>query len=205
MESELGMEIWKKCSAVILAFCLMISGLQAFAHTENYTETDSGTKAVDYLMMLRIADERAVFTGETPLTKGEAAALIVKALGETDTARMMEVPAGLAGRSHADMAAYAVSRGILAGDGLAQSWDETITAIQAAKMMVAALGYGALAEYHGGYPTGYLYYAQQFRLSRDVNMSQNAPMTRIEFAKMLCGAFDSGNAQCGRHGKRFGV
>lgn len=139
MESELGMEIWKKCSAVILAFCLMISGLQAFAHTENYTETDSGTKAVDYLMMLRIADERAVFTGETPLTKGEAAALIVKALGETDTARMMEVPAGLAGRSHADMAAYAVSRGILAGDGLAQSWDETITAIQAAKMMVAAL------------------------------------------------------------------
>lgn len=133
MESELGMEIWKKCSAVILAFCLMISGLQAFAHTENYTETDSGTKAVDYLMMLRIADERAVFTGETPLTKGEAAALIVKALGETDTARMMEVPAGLAGRSHADMAAYAVSRGILAGDGLAQSWDETITADSSGK------------------------------------------------------------------------
>lgn len=185
------MKIWRKCSAAIMAFCLMLSGLHALARTEDYTETDSGTKAADYLMMLRIADERAVFTGETPLTKGEAAALLVKSLGETDTARLMAVPEGLAGRSHADMAAYAVSRGILAGDGLAQSWDETITAIQAAKMMVAALGYGTLAEYRGGYPAGYLYYAQQFRPSRDVTMSQNAPITRIEFAKMLCRAFDA--------------
>lgn len=184
------MKMFKKSGAVILSFCLAITSLQVAARTKDYTESDGGTKAVDYLMMLRIAEDRTTFTGETTLTKGEATALIVKALGEANTARTMGVPKELAGRSYADMATYAINRGILSGENLSESWDEGITALQASKMLVAALGYGTLAVYQGGYPAGYLYYAQQFRLSRDVNVSQDIPITRLDFAKMLRRAFD---------------
>lgn len=183
------MKMLKKRIAALLSFIVVISSLQVFARTEDYTNLDTETKAVDYLMMLRIADDRTTFTDETPITKGETTALIVKALGETDMARAMAVPEGLAGRPYADMAAYAVSRGILTGEDFPEGWDENITAVQAAKMLVAALGYGTLAEYQGGYPTGYLYYAQQLRILRDSDLSENTPITRSAFAKMLYYAF----------------
>ncbi len=185
------MKMLKTVSIVLLSFMMAFPGLSAFARTEDYTTMDTGTKAVDYLMMLRIADDRTVFIGESPLSKGEATALIVKALGETDVARSMAVPEELAGRSHADVAAFAINCGILSGEDLSENWDETITAVQAAKMLVAALGYGTLATYQGGYPTGYLSYAQQLRILRDMDLSQNMPITRLDFAKMLYNAFDA--------------
>jgi len=69
-----------------------------------------------------------------------------------------------------------------------------VTHEQAVKMVVCALGYGAVAEQLGGYPGGYFSVAMKHNLLTGVRQGAQ-PATRGEIAVLLAAALDVPNAE----------
>lgn len=162
----------------------------------DYSQISRTQEAVEYLAMLGVIEggEAADFMGSGPITKGEAANLIVKSLGALEAAQQMEPYNGFSDLSlshkYASVVTYAVHNGILSGESASTlGLDKNITLEQAAKMLVCGLGYGPRAQMAGGYPAGYLSQANTLKLLQGVEEGQDGVLSRAAFSRMLYNAF----------------
>jgi len=69
--------------------------------------------------------------------------------------------------------------------------DDNISMNEAAKVLVAILGYGTVAANEGGYPIGYMTYANSFKLFRGCSATSSASIPVSDFLKMLLNTLDS--------------
>lgn len=76
------------------------------------------------------------------------------------------------------------------GDGTFQP-DAEITLEQACTLVVRALGYDILAENSGGYPNGYLRYAEQLDLKEKLSLANTDAITRGELAYLFAQAMEA--------------
>lgn len=82
--------------------------------------------------------------------------------------------------------------GIICGDENGNfNPENTVTYAEAAKMLVASLGYTVLAEDQGGYPTGYLNLANRLGIFDNLtDFDENSPMCRGDMAQMMYNALE---------------
>lgn len=154
----------KKVLALVLA-CATLFTMSSFAFTD-VEEDASYLEAVTMLSKLGIINgyEDGTFLPDNTITRAEAAKVLVCALNAEDSALGMadqelftDVPA-----SHwaAGYVNYAANFGIIAGRGNGIFDPESpVSYEEIVKMVVAMLGYTPVADIKGGYPTGYLYVA----------------------------------------------
>ena len=196
-ERGLSMKGWKKVTAILAAALLLASCGAALAKTEDFREADRPQWYAEYLAALCILDqeETAAFGSEEEISRGEMAKLLVTALGYERQAAVSgggeQFPDYDPENPYAREIGLCAQLGILSGDGDGQiKADRPVTATQAAKMLVAALGYGIYAENQGGYPSGYLLQAGQLRLLRGVPAREGNAFTKKDAAAMLYNALD---------------
>ncbi|MCL2838556.1 MAG: hypothetical protein FWE04_05790 [Oscillospiraceae bacterium] len=183
---------------VVFVFAFtQITIVSAGVSTIDYSQMDRNEELVYYLVMLGIIDEEdaSSFTHDETITRGEVADLTVRSHGQYDFARSFSFFTGFSdlrpNDPFADIVAYAVAVGILTGQpgGMLQ-FGEDATVLQAARMIIGALGYDARAQVNGGWPQGYLVTGTQIRLFNGMNVTQyNQPISRLDFAIMLYNAF----------------
>ncbi len=154
----------KKVLALVMA-CAMLFTMSSFAFTD-VAEDATYLEAVTMLSKLGIINgyEDGTFLPDNTITRAEAAKVLVCALDAAEQAEGMasdeiftDVPA-----SHwaAGYVNYASNFGIVAGRGNGIFDPEApVTYEEIVKMVVAMLGYTPVANVKGGYPTGYLYVA----------------------------------------------
>ncbi len=154
----------KKVLALVMA-CAMLFTMSSFAFTD-VAEDASYLEAVTMLSKLGIINgyEDGTFLPDNTITRAEAAKVLVCALNAAEQAEGMaedniftDVPG-----SHwaAGYVNYAANFGIIAGRGNGIFDPEApVTYEEIVKMVVAMLGYTPVANVKGGYPTGYLYVA----------------------------------------------
>jgi hypothetical protein len=154
----------KKVLALVMA-CAMLFTMSSFAFTD-VAEDASYLEAVTMLSKLGIINgyEDGTFLPDNTITRAEAAKVLVCALNAAEQAEGMaedniftDVPG-----SHwaAGYVNYASNFGIIAGRGNGIFDPEApVTYEEIVKMVVAMLGYTPVANVKGGYPTGYLYVA----------------------------------------------
>lgn len=78
----------------------------------------------------------------------------------------------------------ALEMGVLSGAQMFYP-DRDITMSEASKILVSALGYGALAEHKGGYPNGYLKIAYDLNLFEKCDLEDDGTIGLISFFNML--------------------
>lgn len=95
----------------------------------------------------------------------------------------------LDGSLSSEAAEFAESKGILA-DASSLKKSDPLTMEMAAKMLVEALGYGAIAKSQGGWPSGYLSYARQLKILDGVSAASSDELELHELVKMLCNTIE---------------
>lgn len=175
----------KKVLALVLAFSMMLS-VVAFA---SYNDVDADADyagAVELLSALDIikGDDLGNFNPDNTITRAEFAAIVCRAKGLENAAE------GAKGAtSFKDVAAdhwasgyinLATQNGIINGYGDGNFGPEDkVTYEQAVKMLVCALGFEPMAANKGGYPTGYLVVANQYKITAGVKSSVEAPRKTV--------------------------
>lgn len=175
----------KKVLALVLAFSMMLS-VVAFA---SYNDVDADADyagAVELLSALNIikGDDLGNFNPDNTITRAEFAAIVCRAKGLENAAE------GAKGAtSFKDVAAdhwasgyinLATQNGIINGYGDGNFGPEDkVTYEQAVKMLVCALGFEPMAANKGGYPTGYLVVANQYKITAGVKSSVEAPRKTV--------------------------
>lgn len=175
----------KKVLALVLAFSMMLS-VVAFA---SYNDVDADADyagAVELLSALDIikGDDLGNFNPDNTITRAEFAAIVCRAKGLENAAE------GAKGAtSFKDVAAdhwaagyinLATQNGIINGYGDGNFGPEDkVTYEQAVKMLVCALGFEPMAANKGGYPTGYLVVANQYKITVGVKSSVEAPRKTV--------------------------
>ena len=175
----------KKVLALVLAFSMMLS-VVAFA---SYNDVDADADyagAVELLSALDIikGDDLGNFNPDNTITRAEFAAIVCRAKGLENAAE------GAKGAtSFKDVAAdhwasgyinLATQNGIINGYGDGNFGPEDkVTYEQAVKMLVCALGFEPMAANKGGFPTGYLVVANQYKITAGVKSSVEAPRKTV--------------------------
>jgi len=186
----------KKATSLIvgasLAFSLICAPASAEIFTDgectvtDYTSYSAQEYAMSYLRMLGISD------GIEPaqnVTRGQAVSTIVRALGGESAAISLS---GSMYTYDEKMAAYAYNCGILSGSTPSE-WqlDSLVTGAQLSKMLVVALGYGAIITSPNAYPAEYLRYAVKAGLTKGVTNIGNDLVSGGDFAIMIMNALDA--------------
>ncbi len=123
----------------------------------------------------------------SPVSRGFAARVISMMLYDDMTVDFADGGfADIAADSDVASAAYLLGKaGIMNGDGIYFSPNETITYSQAAKIFVASLGKNIAAEAKGGYPAGYIAVAAADGIFDGVSVKNDDALTFGDFAKMF--------------------
>lgn len=175
----------KKVLALVLAFSMMFS-VVAFANYADVAADADYAGAVELLSALGIlqGDDLGNFNPDNTITRAEFAAVVCRALGLENAAN------GAKGATQfTDVAAdhwasgyinLATQNGIINGygDGTFGPEDK-VTYEQAVKMLVCALGFEPMAATKGGYPTGYLVVANQYKITAGVTATAEAPRSTV--------------------------
>jgi len=142
-------------------------------------------------------DEKGNLNEDQPVTRAEAAALVVRALGLTKSADLMKgvtkfadvnADAGLQWATGAIN--IAVSQNIINGYPNGQfGGRDQVTYAQFAKMMLYALNYGVTVE-GGAWPTAVLAKADDLDLTDKMTVVADAPMVRGDVFQMIDNALD---------------
>ncbi len=175
----------KKVLALVLAFSMMFS-VVAFA---NYADVDANADyagAVELLSALDIikGDDLGNFNPDNTITRAEYAAIVCRALGLENAAngakgatRFVDVAADHWASGYINLA---TQNGIINGYGDGNFGPEDkVTYEQAVKMLVCALGFEPMAATKGGYPTGYLVVANQYKITAGVTATAEAPRKTV--------------------------
>lgn len=154
----------KKVLALVLA-CATLFTMSSFAFSD-VAEDASYLEAVTMLSKLGIINgyEDGTFLPDNTITRAEAAKVLVCTLNAEDAAKGMadqeiftDVPSTHWAAGYVN---YAASLEIIAGRGNGIFDPEApVSYEEIVKMVVAMLGYTPVANLRGGYPTGYLYVA----------------------------------------------
>lgn len=171
----------KKVLALVVAFSMMLS-VVAFADYADVAEDASYADAVELLSALDIikGDDLGNFNPDKTITRAEFAAVVCRALGYGDVAgvnNFVDVPAD---HWAAGVIGYAAQLGIVNGYGDNKFGPEdNVTYDQAVKMLVVALGFENVAQRKGGYPSGYLAVASQYKITSGVKATAEAPRATV--------------------------
>lgn len=178
----------KKGIAMIIAVVMLLSAAQASAAGEN---TKAAFELQSYGILIPGEDGDFALTRE--VTRAEFAAMVVRTLDMEDVAQTMAYEARYRDVPQSEWFAGYVnllsSLGMVngAGDGMFQPLD-TVSLPEAAKIMISCLGYGAVANSAGGYPDGFMSYAAQLGLLKNVGAA--GTMTRADAVQLIYNALD---------------
>lgn len=190
----------KKLMSVILTVAMLMSFAvsTSAAQFADVDETNSAYEAIEVLADLKILEGKDAnnFDPDANIKRSEFAAVICRALNAEAAA------SGSTGVKFNDVAAdhwaagyinWAADSKIVNGRGNGNfDPDANVTYQEAVKMIVAAMGFGPLAEKRGGYPTGYMAIANTYSIPSGVAMSPaTAPADRKGVAKLVYNAFDA--------------
>lgn len=129
--------------------------------------------------------------------------------GASEGYAFSDVPAS---RDDADAIASARMQGIVSGESDSRFYpDDAVTVEQATAMLMRALGYGALCEVEGGYPSGYFSCASAAGILKRVEGSFSQPLRRSDMVQMFYNAlnakilsanqYEDGNRALNRNGE----
>lgn len=190
----------KRTLCIILVFSIAMSSftLSVFG-AENEKGVDTAyERAVTVLSALGIMQGKTDdgFNAEDSVTRAEMSAVTVRFLGMDSNgiggsdAGYRDVAEEYWAKPYID-AASALGLASGNGDGTFAP-EEYVTAGQAAKILVCALGYEPKAQDRGGYPTGYMTVAKELGIFDGVSLPENgdAPLERQKLAKMVYNALE---------------
>ena len=185
-----GNKMVKKAIQPWLIFLLCVSfvvSINGFAETEISESVIVEMQSFDIVR----GDENGELHLDDAITRAEFSAMMVRTLKMQDWIYTEHVFSDV---KESDWYYEDVMRltmvGIIAGftDGTFRP-DDFITADEASKMIVTALGYGSEAERMGGYPGGYSAMANKLHIFYDVNVSAEK-LTRSDVIMMLYNSLD---------------
>ena len=188
-------------TALLLAFCLIITGNIGTAGAADTTDGNAGA-AVDSVTAERAKTLEALgilpesadsFAQKTEITRAEFAYIAARAAGCSDmsggddSAYFLDVADD---SKYKNAIGSAVKLGLMRGtDEYTFEPDRAVAYTEAIKVTLCILGYEWMAEASGGYPSGYIKTAAQVGLSRGV---QNADgMDGAAVVKLLYNALDT--------------
>ncbi len=170
----------KRITTLILAFSLILTSFTFANNAKAEVSNDYAfnTKYIDILSALGLASKSDFSDTTSKLTRAKAVTLLMKTLNLDNS--VINDANGNFPFTDVDPSSqdykyiyHAHRMGIVSAASLFNP-DSTVTASQFAKMAVCILGYGELAGYKGGWPTGYLYYANDLELFENVDfLSEN--------------------------------
>ena len=185
-------KLFKKAASLVLALTLTFSTVNTFAAVQtfedgeciisDYTANTAQEDAVSYLQMLGILNEIDI---NANVTRGQAVSAVIRALGHED----MALNSGSMYTYDEKMASFAYGCGILSGNTPA-SWDldSFVTDAQLSKILVVALGYGAIITSSDAYPNEYLAYSSRLGLTKGTTSVDGDYVSGGNFAIMLANA-----------------
>lgn len=187
----------KKVLALVVV-CAMFFTMSSFAFID-VDENASYLEAVTMLSKLGIINgyEDGTFLPDNTITRAEVAKVLVCALDAADQAKGMvnentftDVPADHWAAGYIN---YAANFGIINGRGNGIFDPEApVTYEEVVKMIVAMLGYTPVANVKGGYPTGYLYVANNMiKITKGATGSTGDPAKRWVVARMLFNSLEA--------------
>ncbi len=190
----------KKLMSVILTVAMLMSLVvsTSAATFTDVAETDNAYEAVEVLAALDILEGKDAnnFDPDANIKRSEFAAVVCRAMNAEAAA------AGSASAKFTDVAANHWAAGYIAwaadaeivngrGDGTFDP-DANVTYQEAAKMIVAAMGWGPYAENKGGFPTGYMTVANTYDLMAGIDVANyGAAADRKGVAQLVYNSFDA--------------
>lgn len=192
----------KKVISAAAALTISASSFAALAvDFPDVEATASYYQAVQELSALDVISgfEDGTFKPDELVTRAQITKMIVDALGKKKVAesaqnvatKFADVSAGEGGHWANGYISTGVASGFISGHSDTQfAPDDNVTFVQAQKMLVAALGYDALAQQNGGWPSGYTTYASQKGITKGVTALAEDQLTRAQVAQMIDNAMD---------------
>lgn len=187
----------KKVISSVAAIAIVASSASAFAVTfPDVDASASYANAVEVLTALKIVngDDKGLFNPDNNVTRAEFTKMAVGALGEiaaaeAQTTSQFTDAANTSQHWAAGYIAQGVADGFIngMGDGTFAP-DSQVTYAQAAKMLVAAVGYTSYAEAAGGWPSGYVSQASSLDITKGVSATNDTALTRAQCAIMIYNA-----------------
>lgn len=193
------MKNFKKVISAVIALAMVISSFTAVVNASKFTDvadTANYAEAVEVLSTLGIVNGTEengtwVFKPENPVTRAEAATLIVGALNMSDDAKASAGTSQFADVN--EQAAWAqgyvnvgVAQGFINGyDAATFGPLDNVTYAQMCVMLTSVAGYGEYAAANGGWPTGYTNMAAATGMNKGVAVAQDANLTKGQVAMMI--------------------
>jgi hypothetical protein len=183
----------RKILSLVLALALVLGSFSfAFAAQDDVAghEYETAIKRLNALGLM-IGDSRG-FRPDDTITRAEFATLIVRALGEEATAKLLT--GAQTGFTDVDSVNHwasgyikvAAQKGLINGYGNGLFGpDDNIKVVDAIVLMTRALGYEPKAENLGGYPIGNLTVANELDINDGIDSPGSALATRGEVAKLF--------------------
>ncbi len=173
---------FKTLTALIISAALILPVVSAFAETEgadtsaSYDETAGDITVLKELGMLK-GDEEGNLNLEQVLKRSDFAFLIH---------RMHNIPDP---ENIGDVISFVYDHGYMVGDTVEFRPDDEVTYAEAVTALIKTLGYGAIAERNGGYPTGYITKAAELGITDTLErISGDTPVSRGYAVRLIFNA-----------------
>lgn len=129
------------------------------------------------------------------VTKGDLAVALVKLLGTEDIAKTYNNTDQFSdltvGTDINGCAVYLCERNIILRENNSTfGVDTEITLAQFCKMIVDILGYKTIAEIDGGYPSGYMYVANRYGVTKNLTLSSESTITNAQLTQLLVNSLE---------------
>lgn len=189
----------KKLISVVLSVVMVASFLVVGTSAASYPdveETASYSAAVELLSALDIlkGDENGNFNPDAEIKRSEFAAVVCRALGQENAATSSVSKFDDVAANHwaVGYIGWAAGKGIVNGYGDGTFGpDKAVSYQEAVKMIMAALGYGKLAENKGGYPYGYLSLAGTYGVTAGLSANPTEAAPRSLVAQLIYNALEA--------------
>ncbi len=180
------MRITKKITSLILVLAIIIAlPAVSFAQTDITAENPVGSIPEAYVNKMEILSALGIYSfsdrayNET-VTRGEFSRMVTDLLNleEIESSESVSFGDVKENTEHASAITTLAFYGILNGKGDGNFYpDESVTYLQALKVILSALGYQPIADANGGYSTGYVKYAIDLGLIKNSPDNWDAPIT----------------------------
>ena len=198
-----------KIRAILISFVLIVSLLPLSA----FADQNAHSVNHDFLVSLGICESGdALSNADSIVTRAEFIRYAVKATAmpaESLASDSDVLPFADVSSSHEDFLyiSTAVKLGIISGANGFFLPDSPISMQAAAKIAIHVLDYQIMAEAYGGYPTGYMKYANDFDLFDGCEIKSEASLTSSDVAKLLVNTLNANvleTTAVGNDGNKYG-
>ena len=180
--------------ASVMLLGMMVIGTSAASYPD--VDKDNNVEAIEVLQAVGVmqGDDRGNFDPDRSVSRNEMAIIMAKLLDldynyYQNTCPFYDVP---------DYAkpyvAACYANGIVSGYNATQyGGADTVTAVQAASMMMRALGYFQYeSDYKDGFVIATVKQASKIGLFKDINANQDSPLTRDQVAQLALNTLETG-------------